>query len=73
MADLGIVVLIVGFAVLAMGFLETRKGEGHQIHGGAVIMIGPIPIIFGSDAKWASIALILAIVLVVISVLVYLA
>jgi uncharacterized protein (TIGR00304 family) len=35
-------------------------------------MIGPIPIIFGTDAKWASIAIILAIVLVLLSILLYL-
>jgi uncharacterized membrane protein len=29
-------------------------------------MVGPIPIIFGSDAKWTSIAIALAIALIVI-------
>lgn len=34
--------------------------------GGGVVMIGPVPIIFGSDAKWASAAIGLAIVLILL-------
>jgi uncharacterized protein (TIGR00304 family) len=36
------------------------------VRGGGVIMIGPIPIIFGSDAKWTGVAIVLAIVLIVV-------
>jgi len=32
-------------------------------------MVGPIPIVFGSDAKWATIAIVLAIVLILLTVL----
>jgi len=42
------------------------------VRGGGVVMIGPIPIIFGSDAKWASIAIGLAIVLVLLWIVLYL-
>lgn len=37
-----------------------------EIKGGGVIMIGPIPIIFGSDYKYAVFAVILAITLMVL-------
>ena len=33
-------------------------------------MIGPIPIIFGSDARWASVAIVLAIILILVYFLV---
>lgn len=46
------------------------KGSGGEVKGGGVVMIGPIPIIFGSDAKWASIAIVLAIALVVLALVV---
>jgi len=49
-------------------FVEGTKGRG-GVQGGGVVMIGPIPIIFGSDAKWASVAIALAIVLVVLVLL----
>ena len=50
--------------------LLCEEGEKRpEVKGGGVILIGPIPIIFGSDARWASIAIVLAIVLIVIVVL----
>lgn len=65
--------VLVGLAIIIAGFLAlfaaalSGSGGGErktEVRGGGVVMIGPIPIIFGSDMKWASIAIILAIVLV---------
>jgi uncharacterized protein (TIGR00304 family) len=70
----GIAIILVGFLVV---FLATAVSGGSpeegerrtEVRGGGIIMIGPIPIIFGSDAKWASAAVVLAIVLIVIVLL----
>ncbi len=63
----GIAVMIVGIAVVAAGILlEGTRGERGRVKGGAVVMIGPIPIVFGSDVRWAVIAIILAMALTVI-------
>ncbi len=45
---------------------EWRTGEGGKtsVKGGGVILIGPLPLIFGSDWKMAIVAIALAIVLV---------
>jgi uncharacterized protein (TIGR00304 family) len=61
----GIVLLFVGFGVVALSMVGLGKREG-QVRGGGVVMIGPIPIIFGSDAKWASVAMVLAIALILL-------
>jgi len=68
---LGILLVLAGFAVVALAILLSGKyrAPGTRVRGGGVIMVGPIPIIFGSDAKWASIAIILALVLVALSLL----
>ena len=66
-AGLALVFAGIGVMVVAM-FVEGTKGQG-RVKGGGVVMIGPIPIIFGSDAKWASVAIALAIVLVVLVLL----
>ena len=42
-----------------------------KIRGGGVIMLGPIPIIFGSDKESAKTAIILAIILMVLSLLIF--
>ena len=46
----------------------AEKAES-KIKGGGVIMIGPIPIIFGSDKESAKTAAILAIILMLLSLL----
>jgi uncharacterized protein (TIGR00304 family) len=61
---------VVVFFATAMSGTSSEDGEKRtEVRGGGIIMIGPIPIIFGSDAKWASAAIVLAIVLIVIVLL----
>ena len=69
-----IILVFLGFAAHAS---EPEGFEGQQarhqtgpktqrtIKGGGVVLIGPIPIIFGSDAKTAAILIILALVLII--------
>ena len=66
LVTVGLLLIIVGFAVVVVSFLSREGGTKTEIKGGGVIMIGPIPIIFGSDAKWASVAIALAIVLILV-------
>jgi len=74
LATVGVLVILVGFllilvATLVSGRSGRERGEESrsEVRGGGVVMIGPIPIIFGTDAKWASFAIALAIILVVVS------
>jgi uncharacterized protein (TIGR00304 family) len=48
----------------------AKKVES-EIKAGGVIMLGPIPIIFGSDKESAKIAAILAIILMLLSLLIF--
>jgi uncharacterized protein (TIGR00304 family) len=73
LVTLGTLVIIAGILVvfLATIFASRSRGDdeekGIEVKGGGVIMIGPIPIIFGTDPKWAVVAIVLAIVLIVLS------
>jgi len=68
----GVLVVFVGIVVVLLATFLTAKKDGNaKVGGGGVVMIGPIPIIFGSDAKWASIAAVLAIMLVILGLLYY--
>lgn len=50
--------------VFAVGvLLVLRQGKGAR--GGGIIMIGPFPIIFGSDAKTVKILVLVAVALIV--------
>jgi uncharacterized protein (TIGR00304 family) len=70
---LGILLIFAGFIVVFISIFAAtlRSRKDTEVKGGGVIMIGPVPIIFGSDAKWATIAIVLAIVLVIFGLLYY--
>lgn len=50
--EIGLFLIISGFIVIIAGFILMTRVRGH---GGGVLLIGPIPIIWGSDKeslKW---------------------
>lgn len=69
----GLLLVVVGFAVVVVSMLSGSDGSKPNVKGGGVVMIGPIPIIFGSDAKWASLAMALAIALILLYLLLWVA
>lgn len=68
----GIFIILLGFLMLIIGTaIGMRKNSGSRIRSGGVIMLGPIPIIFGSDEESAKKAIILAIILMILSLLIF--
>ncbi|MDA4117119.1 MAG: DUF131 domain-containing protein [Thaumarchaeota archaeon] len=68
---IGTAIILSGFMLVILAMISSARSSENgerqtQAKGGGVIMVGPIPIIFGSDAKWTSIAIALAIALIVI-------
>lgn len=63
--------IFLGIAVVGVALLSSAKSSRSDVRGAGVVIIGPIPIVFGSDARWASIAIALATVLVLLSFLFY--
>ena len=68
--NLGVVLIFVGFVLsfvavvlLVLSGLRGRKVEG-KVRGGGVVVIGPFPIVFGTDKESVKILLLLSIVLV---------
>ena len=61
--------LIILISILLMAF-KSMKSEGKgSVEGGGVIIIGPIPIVFGSSKKITGILLILAIILFLLTII----
>jgi uncharacterized protein (TIGR00304 family) len=60
----GVLVIIIAFILLAI--LSLKRGK---IQGGGVIMIGPVPIIFGTDKNSLKTVLLLSLVLTVLLVI----
>ena len=70
LSSIGVALILVGFAVafVAMIWLilsSSKNGEGKvRVRGGGAVIIGPVPIIFGTDKESVKILLVLSIVLV---------
>lgn len=76
LVPVGMALVFVGFALVTVGLFLSVEGredggtkEGSTVHGGGIIMIGPIPIVFGTDRQSARALMILAIVLIAVSVI----
>ncbi len=75
----GILLIMLGFFLITFGMMRSAQenGErdseheagGKKVKGGGVILIGPIPIVFGTDKKYALILMILAIVLMLLAII----
>lgn len=68
---------VVGWTLVSVGFalaliavvmllLRGIKNKNGKVRGGGVIIIGPIPIIFGTDKESVKIILVLSIILVIL-------
>jgi len=71
LVNLGFVIILLGFAIafLAVVLMVVRGARsGGKVKGGGAILVGPIPIVFGTDKESMKIVLILAIVLTAILV-----
>jgi uncharacterized protein (TIGR00304 family) len=68
-ALVGILLVIAGFAAVAFSVLSASGKTKGEVKGAGVVMVGPIPIVFGSDAKWVGIVIGLVLVLMILSLL----
>ncbi len=75
----GILLIIFGFFLIIFGMMRSareseERGVGQEtgkkrVKGGGVILIGPIPIVFGTDKKYALALMVLAIVLMLLAII----
>lgn len=68
--NVGFTLIVAGVAVSVIAVLwlvlSGAKGGRGRVRGGGVVIIGPVPIIFGTDKESVKIILVLSIVLVVL-------
>ena len=70
--SLGIILIAVGIIIVILAvLLSIGKAENVKVKGAGVIMIGPIPIIFGSDKKSVKTVLALALALTIAFIVLY--
>ncbi|MEM0380608.1 MAG: DUF131 domain-containing protein [Desulfurococcaceae archaeon] len=69
---IGIVFVFIGILFIILSLIKSEeKTEKTQIDYGGVLIIGPLPIVFGSKTKIAIITLVLAIILTILSIFLF--
>jgi uncharacterized protein (TIGR00304 family) len=70
--NIGLLLALAGFALaivaIFVAILRSAKGTG-QVRGGGIVMIGPVPIVFGTDKESVRILILLGIVLMIVMLL----
>ncbi len=72
LATIGILLIVLGFLLVIAGTMRAKEstGEGtaqEKVKSGGVILIGPVPIVFGTDKRYALLLIILAIILMLLA------
>jgi len=70
--SIGIALTLVGIIIVVTAMLllsVSRATKKTKVKGGGVILIGPFPIIFGTDKESVKVVIILAIALVIIALI----
>ena len=72
LSNVGLSLIFMGFAValvaVVLMFLKGAKGDKNtgKVKGGGVVIIGPIPIIFGADKESIKVILLFSIILMIL-------
>lgn len=67
----GAALVIIGLILVFLGFIKPPAGaiKSTEVKTGGVVVVGPFPIIFGSDKEAIIIAVISAIILMILALL----
>ncbi len=68
----GFALLFIGIVLVFIGVLYSAFKGGAKAEGGAVVLIGPIPLVFATSHSAAKVVLVLAIVLTALALLLFL-
>jgi uncharacterized protein (TIGR00304 family) len=69
--SLALILIVAGIIVILAVLLSLGKAENAKVKSAGVIMIGPIPIIFGSDKKSIKTVIALALALTIALIILY--
>ncbi|MCE4605033.1 MAG: DUF131 domain-containing protein [Desulfurococcales archaeon] len=66
----GIILVFLGVFLVFIGFLG-KISQSSNVEAGGVVIIGPLPIVFGSSSRITLVVLILAIILTILTIILY--
>jgi uncharacterized protein (TIGR00304 family) len=65
----GVILIIIGFAIVFLYVTISAVKTKHETKGAGIILIGPFPIIIGTDKESVRLLLVLTIVVIALMVL----
>jgi uncharacterized protein (TIGR00304 family) len=65
---IGVLLIIVGFALIFLATLTRESREESRVEAGGVLIIGPVPIVIGTSQRIAKVVLILALALFIVAI-----
>ncbi|HEY4673176.1 MAG TPA: DUF131 domain-containing protein [Nitrososphaerales archaeon] len=69
LVQLGVLLVFAGIIVIIVAFflmLSKQRGEG-RVQGGGAVLIGPIPIVWGTDKRWIFVAITLLLIIMLVN------
>ncbi len=72
LVTIGIMLIFIGFIIVMLSII-LAAGRSSRVEGGGVIIIGPIPIVFGTNRNITVLLLVLAIILTVLTIVLFIA
>jgi len=66
----GVITILVAAVLLFILGIKTEKGEA-EVKGGGVIILGPVPLVFGTDQRSLKTVLVLSIILTLVTAVFY--
>lgn len=64
--SVGVAMIFIGIMIMILAVILTSARSGGSVKGGGAVIVGPIPIVFGTDKKSLGTVLVLSIVLTVL-------
>jgi uncharacterized protein (TIGR00304 family) len=65
---IGVLLIIVGFALIFLSTITKESREESKVEAGGVLVIGPVPIVIGTSQRIAKAVLILALALFIVAI-----
>ncbi|MCX8196095.1 MAG: DUF131 domain-containing protein [Acidilobaceae archaeon] len=67
---IGIVLIVLGMLLVFIGTFLSALERGGKVEGGGVLVIGPLPIIFGTSATAAIAVAVIALLIMIVALLI---
>ena len=69
LVQLGVLLTFAGIVIIAVAFFlmfSKQSGEG-RVQGGGAVLIGPIPVVWGTDKRWIFVAIALLLIIMLVN------